>query len=85
MEGHSKAPWITDPQAWGRVRLTEPMAEAASKALTAYLDALRKVHQEMAKPSESSLAAIREIRAVEHVLENVEGLRREKGWTTTSS
>lgn len=82
MEGRNRAPWLNDPNAWGRVRMTKDMAAANVKALTAYLNALRSYHQTMDKPSDESLETMKEIRMVEKLVENVEGLRREKGWTS---
>lgn len=80
MEGRSRAPWITDPSAWGRVRLTRDMAATTRKALTAYLNALRSMHGEMPRPSAESWEAMQEIRQVEKVVEYIDGLQREKGW-----
>lgn len=80
MEGRSRAPWLADPNAWGRVRMTREMASATSKAMTAYLHALVALHKEMPQPSDESKDVMREIRMVEKVIENVQGLQREKGW-----
>ena len=56
------------------------MAASTNKALTAYLNALWSYHEGMSKPSEVSHEVMEEIRMVEKVIENIEGLRREKGW-----
>lgn len=85
MEGRSRAPWINDPSAWGRVRLTKEMAATTRTALTAYLHALRSHHQTMPMPSDESKAAMHEIRQVEKVVEYIDGLQREKGWITPTT
>jgi len=80
MEGRNRAPWLADPNAWGRVRMTQDMASATTKAMRAYLNALVELHRGMPQPSDESKEVMREIRMVSKVVENVEGLQREKGW-----
>ena len=55
------------------------MANATSKAMHAYLTALWSLYHSQAQ--EEGESTIREIRMVEKVVENVDGLRLEKGWS----
>jgi hypothetical protein len=80
MEARSKAPWIDDRSSWGRVRLTRSMWAANYTALQMYLQAKWKIHHLMPNPSPESRASLTEIREIQKVITNLEGLGEEKGW-----
>lgn len=79
-EGHSQAPWIADRSSWGRVRLTRRMWEANYRAVRSVLNARWRIHHELPNPSPESRESLTEIRELQKVINNLEGLAEEKGW-----
>lgn len=61
--------------------MTEPMARAAARMTRTYLESLRAYHRSVPNPSDESYRALLEIREIQKVLDHLEGLIAEKGWT----
>jgi hypothetical protein len=70
--------------AWGRIRLNEEMARETYAGLQMLLRAYWGVHNGLPNPSPDSYATLIKIRSIEKVVENLEGLAQEKGWTISS-
>ena len=85
MESPSRAPWINDRSSWGRVRLTRRMWEANYRAVSTYLNARWAIHRDLPNPSDESRKSLSEIRELQKVLNNLEGLAEEKGWEVPTS
>jgi hypothetical protein len=81
----SQAPWINDPDAWGRIRLTERTWNVLYPAVKIYLDTLWKVHHGQPNPSPESRKSLQQIREIQKVLRSLEGLAEEKGWGDQNS
>lgn len=81
MERPSQAPWIDDRSAWGRIRLTKQMWETTYIALKTVLQAKWNIHHTLPNPSDEGRQSMHEIRELQKVIHNLEGLAEEKGWS----
>jgi hypothetical protein len=79
-ERRSQAPWIDDPSAWGRIRLTRQTWAVLYPAVKTYMEVMWKLHNGFPNPSPESRRTLEQIRELQKVLRNLEQLGGEKGW-----